>query len=324
MRRREFTALFCGAAGALLGQSTVFAQTSVRRKVGFLTPILLPFDEEFRRGLRDLGYVDGENVSIVVRSAEGIEAKLSPMAKELADIPVDVIVALNSTATAAAMTATTKIPIVMVTSGDPIGSKFIASLAHSGNNVTGQSLMVPEVLGKQLEILREMLPNVSRLVVFWNPLNPSNVIFLQRSEGDAQRLGFELQLIEVRTPDQLEPGFKAALQLKPQALLFLIDQVTIGRRAETVKFANTVGCPAMYSLREFVLAGGLMSFGFNFPELYYRSAYYVDKLLKGAAPTDLPIQQPTKFQFSLNLATARSLGVTVPASVLVRADEVIE
>ena len=147
---------------------------------------------------------------------------------------------------------------------------------------------------------------------------------MQRTEADAKRLGLQLQLIEVRTPEDLDSAIKAASQLKPEGLLFLVDQVTIGRRADVVKFANTIKCPAMYSLREFVLAGGLMSFGFDFSHLFYRAAYYVDKIFKGATPTELPVQQPVKFQLVLNLATARLLGFTIPTSVLMRADEVIE
>jgi len=324
MKRREFITLLGGAAGVLLKQSAVFAQTTILRRVGYLTPVPLPFDDEFRRGLRHLGYVVEENVSIVAPFGGGKDENLPSMAKELADIPVDVIVATNSTATAAAMKATAKIPIVMVTSGDPVGSKFVASLARSGNNVTGLSSMAPEVMHKQLELVRETLPSVSRLVVFWNSLNPTNVFFLQRTEADAKRLGLQLQLIEVKTPEELDSAFKAASQLNPEALLFLIDQVTIGRRADVVKFANTIKCPAMYLLREFVLAGGLMSFGFDFPHLFYRAAYYVDRIFKGATPTELPVQQPIKFQLVLNLATARLLGFTIPTSILLRADEVIE
>jgi len=324
LKRREFMALVGGAAGALLKQPAVFGQIKTPRRVGYLTPVPLPFDNDFRRGLRHLGYVVGENVSIVAPFGDGKDENLPSMAKELVDIPVDVIVATNSAATAASMQATAKIPIVMVTSGDPVGSRFVASLARSGNNVTGLSSMAPEVMHKQLELMRETLPSVSRLVVFWNSLNPTNVFFLQRTEADAKRLGFQLQLIEVRTPDELDSAFKAASQLNPEALLFLIDQVTIGRRADVVKFANSIKCPAMYSLREFVLAGGLMSFGFDFPHLFYRAAYYVDRIFKGATPTELPVQQPIKFQLALNLASARLLGFTMPTSILLRADEVIE
>jgi putative ABC transport system substrate-binding protein len=321
MLRREFIVTLGGAA---LWPLAARAQQQAMPVVGYLTPVPLPFDDEFHRGLRELGYVEGKNVSIVAPFGGGKDENLPGLAKQLAATPVDVIVATNSTATAAAMKATTTIPIVMVTSGDPVGSKFVASLGRSGNNVTGLSSMAPEISHKQLELLKEAVPSVSRVVIFWNSLNPTNIFFLQQAENTAKALGIELQLMEVRTPDQLDVAFNATSQLTPQALLFLIDQVTIGRRADVVKFANAIKCPAMYSLREFALAGGLMSFGYDFPNLFYRAAQYVDRILKGAVPADLPIQQPTKFQLVLNLATARLLNLTVPTSILLRADEVIE
>src|SRR5262245_5244334 len=321
MKRREFITLLGGAAAWPI---MARAQQPAMPVVGYLTPVPLPFDDEFRRGLHELGYVEGKNISIVAPFGGGKDENLPGLAKQLAAIPVDLIVATNSTATAAAMRATTTIPIVMVTSGDPVGSKFVTSLGRSGNNVTGLSSMAPEISLKQLELLREAAPNVSSVVMFWNSLNPSNVFFLQQAEVAAKALGIELQLIEARTPDELDIAFNAALQLKPQALLFLVDQVTIGRRDDVVKFANGIRCPAMYSLREFAVAGGLMAFGFDFPNLFYRAAQYVDRILKGAMPTDLPIQQPIKFQLVLNLATARLLSLTVPTSILLRADEVIE
>jgi putative ABC transport system substrate-binding protein len=266
MKRREFITLLGGAAAAwpLTGR----AQQPAMPVVGYLTPVPLPFDDEFRRGLRELGYIEGKNVSIVAPFGGGRDENLPGLAKQLAAVPVDVIVATNSTATAAAMKATSTIPIVMVTSGDPVGSKFVASLSRSGNNVTGLSSMAPEISHKQLELLKEAIPSVSRIVIFWNSLNPTNIFFLQQAESTAKVLGIELQLMEVRTPDQLDVAFNTTSQLTPQALLFLIDQVTIGRRADVVKFSNTIKCPAMYSLREFALAGGLMSFGYDFPNLF--------------------------------------------------------
>src|SRR5262245_41822229 len=323
MHRRDFIKVVAGSAATW--PLAARAQQNIRHpQVGYLTPVPLPFDDEFRRGLHDLGYVEGSNVSIVARFGGGKDENLPGLATELAGIPVDVIVATNSTATAAAMKATTTIPIVMVTSGDPLGSKFVASLGHSGNNVTCLSSMAPEIILKHLELLKEAVPGVSRVVIFWNSLNPTNVFFLRQAESSAKALGIELQLMEAKTPDQLDAAFDTTSRLNPQALLFLVDQVTIGRRADVVKFANTIKCPAMYSLREFTVAGGLMSFGFDFPNLFYRAAQYVDRILKGDLPTDLPIQQPTKFQFVLNLAAARLLNLAVPTSILLRADEVIE
>jgi putative ABC transport system substrate-binding protein len=212
----------------------------------------------------------------------------------------------------------------MVTSGDPVGSRFVASLARSGNNVTGLSSLAPEISVKQLEIIKEIDALISQVTLFWNPLNPSNVLTMRMAGPAAKNLNFELNLVEVRTPVDLDPAFEAISKIKPQALLFVIDQVIIARRADVVRFGNSLGCPAMYPLREFVIAGGLMSFGFNFPDLFYRSASFVDKILKGTAPTELPIQQPTRFHLVINLATAKTFGMSLPSSILARADEVIE
>jgi putative tryptophan/tyrosine transport system substrate-binding protein len=326
LRRREFILLARGAAATpLLSVAIAGAQTTVRRPcVGYLTPLPLPFDNDFRRGLGDLGYTEGQNVSIEARYGGGKDENLPRLAKELADIPVDVIVAINSAATAAAMRATTTIPIVMVTVGDPVGSKFVASLARSGNNVTGLSSLAPEISLKQLELLKEAVPNASRVAIFWNPLNPFHLVLFQRLQSESSALGIELQPVEVRTPEDLDGALNAAATLKPHSLLFLLDQVTIGRKSDVVKFSNAIGLPAMYSLRDFCLSGGLMSFGFDFPDLFYRAATYVDKILKGVRPSDLPIQQPVKFHFVINLITAKSLGLTLPTSIYLRADEVIE
>jgi putative tryptophan/tyrosine transport system substrate-binding protein len=324
MKRRDFITVLGGAAMPIFWARSLHSQSARLPRVGYLTPVPLPFDDEFRRGLQDLGYVHGRNISIEAPFADGKDENLPQLAKQLAELPVDVMVVTNSTATAAAMKATTTIPIVMVTAGDPVGSRFVATLARSGNNVTGLSSLAPEIMLKQLELLKEAVPNVSHVTIFWNPLNPTNVMFFQRAQIETPALGVQLQSVEVRTPQDLDGAFTAASQLNPQSLLFLVDQVTIGRRIDVVRFANAIGCPTMFSLKEFVVAGGLMSFGFDFPNLFYRAAFYVDKILKGAVPTELPIQQPTKFQFVVNLATAKSIGLNLPTSILLRADEVIE
>jgi len=324
VKRREFITLLGGTTMPIFWTRSLHSQSARLARVGYLTPVPLPFDDEFRRGLRDFGYVHGQNISIEAPFADGKDENLPQLAKQLTELPVDVMVTTNSTATAAAMKATTTIPIVMITSGDPVGSKFVATLARSGNNVTGLSSLAPEIMLKQLELLKEAVPNVSGVTIFWNPLNPTNVMFFKRAQKESPALGVQLQSVEVRTPQDLEGAFIAASQLNPQSLLFLIDQVTIGRRIDVVRFANTIGCPAMFSLREFVVAGGLMSYGFDFPNLFYRAAFYVDKILNGVAPTDLPIQQPTKFHLVVNLATAKSIGLNLPMSILLRADEVIE
>jgi putative tryptophan/tyrosine transport system substrate-binding protein len=321
MRRREFITLLGGAS--IFWPTLAHAQLRLPR-VGYLTPRPLSFDEEFRRGMRELGYVDGKNITLVERFGGGNDDNLLALAKELADMPVDVIVCINSAGTAAAMNATKTIPIVMVTSADPIGAKFIASLARSGNNVTGLSSMAPETGIKQLELLKEAVPHAQRVAIIWNPLNPGNVIYLEKVWNAASALGIELKPVEVKYPQDLQPGLQSVARLDPHALHVLVDQVTIGHRAEVVKFATGIKCPAIYALREFAVDGGLMSFGVDFPDLWYRSASYVDKILKGAKPDDLPVQQPIKFRFVVNLIAAKGIGLTLPPSILLRADEVIE
>jgi putative tryptophan/tyrosine transport system substrate-binding protein len=321
MSRREFITAFGSAS--IFWLTLAHAQPRLPR-VGYLTPLPLSFDEDFRRGMRELGYVDGKNIRLVERFGGGSDNNLPKLAKELADMPVDVIVCTNSAATAAAMNSTKTIPVVMVTSADPIGSKFIASLARSGNNVTGLSSMAPETSTKQLELLKEAVPHAQRVAIIWNPLNPGNVIFLEKAWDAASALGMELKPVEVKYPQDLQPGLQSVARLDPHALHVLVDQVTIGHRAEVVKFANGIKCPAMYALREFVVDGGLMSFGVDFRDLWYRSASYVDKILRGAKPDDLPVQQPIKFQFVVNLVAAKGIGLTLPPSILSRADEVIE
>jgi putative tryptophan/tyrosine transport system substrate-binding protein len=321
MRRRTFIAALGGAS--IFWPTLAHAQSGLPR-VGYLTPLPLSFDEEFRRGMRELGYVNGKNITLEERFGGGNDDNLPALAKELADIPVDVIVCINSAGTAAAMNATKAIPIVMVTSADPIGAKFIASMARSGNNVTGLSSMAPETGIKQLELLKEAVPHAQRVAIIWNSLNPGNVIYLEKVWDASSALGIELKPVEVKYPQDLQPGLQTVARLDPHALHVLVDQVTIGHRAEVVKFANGIKCPTIYALREFVVAGGLMSYGVDFPDLWYRSASYVDKILKGAKPDDLPVQQPTKFHFAVNLVAAKGIDLTLPSSILLRADEVIE
>jgi putative ABC transport system substrate-binding protein len=323
MRRRAFIG---GLAGVVAGaRCPAFSQSKSRlARVGYLTPVPLPFDNDFRRGMRELGYVENENLAIEAPFADGKDENLTKLASQLASLPVDVIVATNSAATAAAMRAPSTIPIVMVTSGDPVGSKFVASLARSSNNVTGLSSLAPEISRKQLELIKETNPQITQVTLFWNPLNPSNVLFFKTAEADAASLAVQLRPTEVRTASDLRNAFVVVRAWKPQALVFLIDQVTIAHRTDVVEFANSIGCPAIFSLKEFATAGGLMSFGYDFPDLFFRAASYTDKILKGAKPTDLPIQQPTKFHLVVNLRTAKSLGIDLPTSVLLRADEVIE
>jgi putative ABC transport system substrate-binding protein len=293
-------------------------------KIVFLAPGPQSYQEEFTRGLRDLGYVGGVNAIVEFKFTDGRDEGLPLAAKELADRQVNVIVASNSAATAAAMAATKTIPIVMVTSGDPVGSNFVKSLSRPGGNVTGLSSLVPEVSFKQIELLKDADPRISKVVVFWNSRNSSNLISLPQLIAASKSLGLELRDVEIQTPSDLETAFRRTSEGKFDAILTLIDQVTIRHRADVVEFARSIKRPAMYPLREFVSAGGLMSYGVSFPDLHYRAAKWVDRILKGTSPAELPVEQPTKFHFMINLKTASNIGLTLPPSFLVLADEVIE
>jgi ABC-type uncharacterized transport system substrate-binding protein len=323
MRRREFMALLGGTAAAWPLAARAQQATGLPR-IGFLSPVPQSYQDQFTRGMRDLGYSVGGNVAIEYRFGGGNDELLVPLAKELTQIPVRAIVATNSAAVAAAIKATSTIPIVMVTTGDPVALGFIASLARPGRNVTGLASLSPETTLKQLELLKEIVPSIRRLVVFWNSLNPIHSTILPQLQSGSDALGVELRKLEIRVPGDFDPALRAAAQIDADAFSVLVDQITIRRRAEFVKFANALGRPTIYALKEFVTDGGLISYGVSFPDLYYRAAGYVDKILKGVAPADLPVQQPVKLELALNLKTAKALGLEVPPTLLVRADEVIE
>jgi putative ABC transport system substrate-binding protein len=274
--------------------------------------------------MRELGYIDGQNVIIHYRFTGGDDERLPIAAKELAAIPVDVMVCTNSPATAAAISVTDTIPIVMVTTSDPVGSNFITSLARPGGNVTGLGSLAPETALKQLQFLKDAVPKIHKVVVFWNPSNPGNLISEGGIQAAARNVGIDLRPVEIRLPQDLETAFDVARGIDPDGIVALADQVTIRYRADLVDFARTIRRPAVYALREFVVAGGLMSYGVSFSYLHYHAADYVHQILNGVKPADLPVQLPTKFELVINLKTAKALGVQFPLSVYAFADEVIE
>jgi putative ABC transport system substrate-binding protein len=270
--------------------------------------------------MNELGYLSGVNASIVFRFTEERDDLLAAAAHELARQQVDVIVASNSAATAAAMAATKTIPIVMVTSGDPLATGFIRSLARPGGNVTGLSSLVTEMSVKQLELLKAVSSRISRIAVFWNPNNQSNTIALPQVHVASKASNVELVPVEVRAPLDLDGAFDKVRQAKPDALLTLIDQVTIRQRERVAAFAASIRCPAMYALKNFVDVGGLMSYGVSFNYLHHRAATYVDRILKGSSPAELPVEQPTKIEFFINSRTAQALDLTIPRVVRARAE----
>ena len=280
--------------------------------------------EAFRDALHELGYVEGKNVQLEVRWGNGEFERLPALAAELVQSKVDVIVAATSPSVLAVRKATSTIPIVMPVSSDPVGDGLVASLAHPGGNITGLSMMAPELGEKRLQLLRETFPDASRAVaVLWNPAYAGMRARFEEAKVAAPKLGLTVRSVEVRDTRELDVAFEAVIREHPEALV-LSDPFTTSQRAHIVEFAAEHRLPAIYESSDFVDVGGLMSFGPNISNLYRGAAVYVDKILKGAKPGDLPIEQPTKFELVLNMKAAKALGIRFPASVLLRADKLIE
>ena len=299
-------------------------------RVGYLSPGA-PSDlgrqrrfEAFRQGLRELGYVEGQNIAIESRWAEGKYERYSALAADLVRLKVDVIVAVGGRATQDAQQATRTIPIVMSVVIDPLGSGLVASLARPGGNVTGLTLMASDLVGKQFEVLKEVVPKVSRVALLWNPANPGSAPQLREAEAAARALGVRLQTLEARDPQEIDSAFAAMTRERAGALVVLSDAILLNQRRQIAELAAKRRLPAVYALREHAEAGGLMGYGANPLDLERRAATFVDKILKGASPGDLPVEQPTKFELVINLKTAKALGLTIPQSLLVRADQVIQ
>ncbi len=282
------------------------------------------FWRAFLEGLRDHGYVEGQNIIIERRFSEGKQERFPGLAAELVRLKVDLIVAGAAAATRGAKQATTTIPVVAVGVSDPVGLGLVASLARPGGNVTGLATLFPELAAKRLALLKETLPRVSRVAVLWNSANPGNVIILKEVQVAARTLGVTLQSPELRGPDDFEGALAAITKERPEALLVLDDPLFFRYRTAIADFAAKSRLPAMHPFRESVEAGGLLAYSVNLSDMYRRAATYVDKILKGAKPADLPVEQPTKFELVINLKTAKALGLTIPQSVLGRADQVIQ
>ena len=280
-------------------------------------------NEAFRQGLRALGYVAGKNIVIEWRYAEGKLERLPALAAELVGLKVDVIVTGGPEPTRAAKEATSTIPIVMAQDTDPVGNGFVASLARPGGNITGLSTLSPEISGKQLELLKEIVPRLSRVAVLWASTNPGNTQMLREVELAAGAFGVKLQFLDILGPKDIETAFRAASKGRADAVLVLASGVAASHRTEIAEFAIKSRLPAIYPRREYVEDGGLTSYGASFTDMDRRAATYVDKILKGRTPADLPVEQPMKFEFIINLKAAKAIGLTIPPNVLVRADSVI-
>ncbi len=329
MTRTTVSLLTTLAFGLLVAPLAAAAQPPARvPRIGFLITASpsdnLLWRQAFRQGLRDLGYTESHNIAIEYRYAEGRPERLPDLAAELARLKVDVIVAETTPASLAAKQATATIPIVMTIVADPVGTGLVSSLAQPGGNITGTSVQLPELAAKRLQLLQEVLPKVSRVAVLWNPENAYIALVMKETEAAARVLGVRLDPLEVRAPDDFEEAFQVATRRRAGALLVLDDFLTVRHHTRIAAFAVKSRLPSMAGVTGFAEAGGLLTYGPNFPDISRRAATYVDRILKGAKPADLPVEQPTRFELVINLKTAKALGLTIPQSVLVRADHVIQ
>jgi putative ABC transport system substrate-binding protein len=326
VRRRAFITLLGGAAAAwpLVARAQQAGKLPTIGFLGASTPSAWnQWTAAFVQRLRELGWTEGRTIAIEYRWAELREERLAELAAELVRLKVDVIVTSGTPQVLAAKQATSVIPIVFAAAGDPVGNNLVASLARPGGNVTGLANLTPETGGKRLEFLREVVPGLRRLAILANVSNPAVVLEIAEAQAAARMLGLEVVTPEIRRAEDIAPAFKA-LEGRVEALYVSTDALVITNRARIHTLAMGVRLPTMYPSREYVEAGGLMSYGVNLPDQFRRTADYVDKILRGARPGDIPVEQPTKFDLIINLTTAKTLGLTIPESFLLRADEVIE
>jgi putative ABC transport system substrate-binding protein len=326
MKRREFFGLVTGASIWVHGARA--QQGSGVRRIGVLSPFspadTMIWNKALLRGLRDLGWIDGKNLVISYRYAEGNKERLPELVADLIQQKVDILVTTVTQDTLAARKATAEIPIVMVAVGDPVATGFVGSLARPGGNITGLSQMTPDLSGKRLELLKEIVPDVSSIAILFNPDDQLSVLDAREARLSAQRLSVEAHSLEVRSVADLERVLGEAVTLRVGGLVILPAPVLFENVKLIADFALRNRLPSTFHLREYPTVGGLVSYGVDRSDLFRRAATYVDKILKGASPAALPIEQPTKFELVINLRTARTLGLTIPANVLGLADEVIE
>jgi putative tryptophan/tyrosine transport system substrate-binding protein len=332
MRRRDFMIASATAASAFVPLFARAQPAGNVPRIGFLSTF--PFDtpeahrvvDAFRRGLREHGYVEGQNIIIEYRESDDHD-RLLGLARDLVGLKVDAILAPSTPAARVAQQATTTIPIVAAVMQDPVGDGLVTSLARPGGNITGLSLLSRELIPKRMELLKEALPSASQIAVLWDPNafgEGTTRDFLQETEAAAQRLGLALQLTSARGPDEIDYAFSAIAAKQADALLALGGPMLFSARRRIVELATKHNLPSVFNAREFVELGGLISYGASVDDLNRRSAAFVDKILKGAKPSDLPVEQPTKFELVINLKTAKAFGIDIPGSLLARADEVIE
>jgi putative tryptophan/tyrosine transport system substrate-binding protein len=328
MRRREFITLLSGAAVAwpLVARAQKATQIGKLHRIGILSPERPPAGliEAFRQGLREFGYVEGENIVLEIRDAEGDSQQLMAFANELVERKVDVILAVNTPAVQAAKKATTTVPIIMTRLADPVKSGLVPSLSRPGGNVTGLSFMSDELSGKRLALLKEALPDVTRVAALWYDGNAGATIAVGEMKAPSRELGLELELLPIHDPADLIEVFQSANGNRVEAFILVDDAVITRHRVEILSWAAKHFVAVISLYKPFAEAGALIAYGPSALVMYRRAGYYVDRILKGANPGDLPVEQSSKFDFIINLKTAKALGVTIPPTLLARADEVIE
>jgi len=327
--RRKFLATLVGGAAAAWLLWTVLPQVARAAPparsvtIGVIAPLSLPAIEGLRKGFRDLGYVEGQNLRLEYRWAEGPAERYVSVAEELLRLGVDAIVTWGTPATMGAQQATTSLPIVMAAVGDPLGAQLVSNLARPGGNVTGFSSLTAELEVKRLQVLKELLPNLQRLGILSNPTNPATAIGARAVQQAARTVGLTIAMVELRR-NELDQALVKLRDARPDAALVLADPVLLDHAKDIVAFISAQRLITMYAYRDFVQLGGLLSYGTNYHELFRKAAAYVDRILDGANPGDLPIQQADRFELVINLKTAKELNLEVPATVLALADEVIE
>jgi len=326
IENRKWVGVFALVMTLAMGGAVAKAQQPAKiPRIGYLgSTSASARTEAFRQGLRELGYVEGKNIVIEWRPHEGKVDRLPALAAELVRLKVDIIITAGAPAARAAKEATLTIPIVMTQIGDPVGSGFVASLARPGGNITGLSTLAPELSGKRLELLKEIVPKLSRVAVLGTSTNPGNSQALKETELAAGAYKVQLQNIDVLSPKDIETAFRDANKGRAGAVLVLASPIIESHRTQIADLAAKNRLPAIYYAPEFVEAGGLMSYGTSFADLFRRAATYVDKILKGRRPSDLPVEQPIKFEFVINLKAAKQIGLTIPPNVLARADRIIK
>jgi putative tryptophan/tyrosine transport system substrate-binding protein len=322
MRRRAFITLLGGVAVGW----PLAAQAQLSHRVGILTLAGAQsaradgLFEPFRQGLKEHGWIEGQDVSFEYRFAEGKVDALPKFASQLVQLPVDVILADGTPSVDAAKNATRTVPIVMAAINDPIASGFVASLSRPGGNITGLTILGPELAGKRLQVLSEAVPKLTRVAVLANPSSPANALLIKQTETAAQTLGVALHVVDASTPDSLETAFAAIAAARAEALLVMQDAMFFDQRPRIVAFAAASRLPALFAEKQVVESGGLMAYGASIPDSFRRAAAYVDKIFRGANPADLPVETPTTFEFAINLKTAKALGLTIPPALLATAD----